>query len=662
MDCIRILTAIDEEKSVRELLTALESSPRLVAEMAFFTSYYHCPLPLAAIRDRAERLAGIFPQVRAAGYRVGINHLTTIGHHDENLKIVVDRTLPRQVGLDSQTCTGALCPADSRVREYVRQTYTVLASIHPDFIWVDDDVRLGFHMPTNGCCLCDACIGAFSKEAKEHFTRKSLVAAFDDSDFARRSRIRRLFIERNTRVIRDLLALIEQTVHGIDPKIELGQMTGEFFWDGYGFEQWAAALRGRGHLPVRWRPGGGFYGDERPRELLDKAHAIGRQVSVLPPFVSIIQSEIENFPYQPLRKAMQTNALEITADLLAGCTGTALNILGQQGNGLAESIPLLNHLKRNVPFWERLKTELRGSVPVGVWAAWDRLQIAAGRTGQRANVFADMDRDMNGPFVLAELGIPVCYRREHGCMTAMSGRMPHALGRKRMKELLAGGVLLDAEALRSIDEMGLAALAGVNLGKSHDWDTQEIFSDDPLNRGYTGWKRDCRQSFRGWNVTAHELLPLSRDTAVLARIADYQGRERGASLTAFENELGGRVAVMSYFPWTMNMGLAKRQQMVHLCEWLSGGKMPVTIETFARITPWVRRHPDGRMVIGMLNLSGDTYESVDFAVRTDRRTFQQLSMNGKCQRLPARKEGDSLRLSIRGFQPYTFEIVLCGGR
>ncbi|MBI2502817.1 MAG: hypothetical protein HYW07_06245 [Candidatus Latescibacteria bacterium] len=160
-------------------------------------------------------------------------------------------------------------------------------------------------------------------------------------------------------------------------------------------------------------------------------------------------------------------------------------------------------------------------------------------------------------------------------------------------------------------------------------------------------------------MTAHELIPLGEETAALARIADYQGRDRGASLTAFANELGGRVAVMSYFPWTMNMSLAKREQLVWLCDWLSRGTMPVIIETFVRLTPWVRRHPDGRLVIGLLNLSGDTYESVEIAVRTDAKHFQQLSAGGTLKPLRVQRDGDAVRLLVSGFKPYSAEVILC---
>jgi hypothetical protein len=238
--------------------------------------------------------------------------------------------------------------------------------------------------------------------------------------------------------------------------------------------------------------------------------------------------------------------------------------------------------------------------------------------------------------------------------------MPHALGRLRMAELLSGGVLLDAEALRSLEEMGLTHLAGATLGQGYGWDSQEIFTAHPLNRDFAGLKRDCRQSFKWWwESTAWELLPVP-EAEVLARITDYQGRDRGASVTALTNELGGRVAVMSYFPWTMDMAAGKRQQMIRLCDWLSRGTMPIAIETLAAITPWVRRHPDGRMVIGLLNLGADTYDSVELTARARAGTFRLLGRDGTTAALPSERVGDAFRISIGPVGPSTFQVVLCG--
>lgn len=658
MDSIRVLTKRIDQESVQELLDALESSPRLVEEIVFFTSYYHTPLELDTISEFAGQISQVFPMIRQRGYRIGLNHLATTGHHEENLEMVANHELPRQVGLDGQSCQGAICMADAGVKEYVRETYRILALSQPDIIWVDDDVRLGGHIPTQGCCVCSGCLADFSEDAGEPFTRESLVAALDAPDASRRTRIRRLFLERNTRVIRDLLAIVEEAVHAVDPKIELGMMTGDRFWEGYGFEQWADALRGSEKSVVRWRPGGGFYGDDQPKELLDKAHAMGRQSAILPSYVQIIQSEIENFPYQNLRKAAQSNVLEITANLFAGCSGTALNILGQEGNSIAESASLLEKLKEATPFWNRLKSELEGSAPVGVWAAWDPLQISAGGSGEVSTIFSDIIENMCAPYVLAELGIPMCYGQQHGYLTGISGLMPKAIGREKMMAILAQGALLDADAVKALEEMGLAELTGVKVGSTYHSDTQEVFANHPLNKEYSSWTRDCRQSFKFWNVPARELLLTDPSTEVLSRLSDYQGRDRGAALSTFCNPLGGRVAVMSYFPWTMNMGLAKRQQMIALCDWLSGDRMPLRIETFARLTPWVRQHPDGSLVVGFLNLSGDTYERIDLTIRTSSATFQTIEANGALKPLSAQKCAEGYRLSLHQVQPYTFEVIL----
>jgi hypothetical protein len=652
-DCIRILSDL-EEGVVSGLLEALESSPRLVEDIVFFTGYFHCPLTLEAIRAKAASLAAAFPEIRAAGYRVGINHLCTMGHIDENLEIAVDPSLPRITGIHGEICRGTLCPNDPRMHDYVRETYTILASTRPDIIWVDDDVRINGHMPAVGGCFCDACVAEFSCEVGESFTRESLLAALDDPDEARRVLLRRRFITRNGRVLTNLLSLIRETIHGVDPGIELGMMSGELFWEGSPFADWTRALQA-----TCWRPGGGFYDDSRPGNMIEKAHSIGRQISAMPPEVTVVHSEIENFPYQSLNKAARSNVVETTAYLFAGCTGAAYNILNPEGNPISDNAWMLRHLKAAVPFWNVLKAELAGSVPVGVWGAWEPNQIAAGVPREGGMFFGDdMMRNMHQPYALSELGIPLCYGAEHGAIAALSGRMPLALGAERVTTLLAKGALLDAEAARSLADMGLADLCGVECGEGYDSDTREIFTDHAINGDAANWKRDCRQSFRGWNVRAYGLRPLRPEVAVLARISDYQGRDRGVSVSAFTNELGGRVAVTSYFPWTLNLGRGRRQQLVSLCDWLSQEKLPIRLDTVARITPWVRRHPDGRLVIGLLNLTSDTFDAVDVLVRGLGRACRVLTMDGAINPLATSKEGKGQRVTLRDFEPFSFQVIL----
>jgi len=102
----------------------------------------------------------------------------------------------------------------------------------------------------------------------------------------------------------------------------LGFMTGDRFYEGYDFENWAKTLAGPHAGNVRWRPGGGFYSDESLSGMVEKAHDIGRQVSKLPAHVKVIQSEVENFPYDLLRKSAETTIIEAAAHMAAGSTST----------------------------------------------------------------------------------------------------------------------------------------------------------------------------------------------------------------------------------------------------------------------------------------------------------------------------------------------------
>ena len=658
MDSLRVpLWFVADAERLTQLLDRLDMTPRLVEEVMFFTSHYHCAQTLAALERTLPFLRQALAATKARGYRVGLNHLTTIGHHEENLELAAPPELRRMVDLEGKVCRGSLCPADPAVRDYVAHSYRLLANCQPDFIMVDDDVRLLGHMPAEFCCACDGCLADFSKQADTTYTRAALTAALSSAHTTERQRVRRLFMQRNARVLAELLSLIQRTVHEVDDHIDLGFMTGDRYWEGYAFDQWAQALRGR-RSAVRWRPGGGFYSDDRPADLLDKMHSLGRQNACLPPYVTVNQSEIENFPYQALRKSARINVLEATAYLLVGCTGSAFNILG--AGPVREHAALLDQLQHAVPLWRTLKSLLAGSHPSGLWPAWDPLQAAAGDAGHFDQSFGAIYGDMLGPYALAGLGLPVCYRPEYSRVTVLSGRMPLALGDAAVRQALSTAVLLDARALQCAHDMGLGELTGVTAGRGYDSDTQECFVAHAFNGDWADHVRDCRQSFRWWNVPAIELLPAGSDTEVLARLKDYQGRDRGASLTVHRNSLGGRVAVMSYFPWSMHTSLPRRTQLFNVCDWLSSGTLDVLIHPCVRVTPIVRRHPDGKLVVGLLNLSGDTYEATEITIRSPHRKVSLLMPNGSLRQVSTNGSSSGLRLQLPTLQPWSFTVVCVG--
>lgn len=629
-----------------------------VDELAFFTSATHPPLPLDEMERRAERLSKILPLVRQRGMGAGINVLATMGHHEENLPYSLQA--PWQHVRDSQgrESLGAYCPAQTELIEYARRVHTAMAKANPDFLWIDDDVRLQGHKPANFVCFCDRCVRQFSIETGLAFTREKLVAAFDAGTLEERLGLRRQWLEHNRALIDDLFRNIEAVVHQVKPGLPLGFMTGDRFYEGYDFERWAKTLAGPGGAPVRWRPGGGFYSDEALLGLVDKANAMGRQVAALPPRIAIIQSELENFPYQRLRKSEQTTVVEAAAHMAAGTTGTAFNVLTMSKDPLDEYAPLFRAISGRRPFYAKLQAALGRGQARGIWPAWNRDLFAT--VNVDGHWLSGGKMSLSEPYVLGEIGIPLCYHPAGATATALCGSAVFAFSKEELRRMFAGGVLMDVDAWRALKRLGLEEWTGVRGVENVDLDATEVLAAHALNGRFGGWSRDCRQSF--WWERAYRLEPRSQTAEILARMADYGDRDLGPCMTACPNELGGRVVVMGYYPWSQIHSLAKSAQMKAVCDWLSRGRLPVVAESFAKVVIWSREGTCGRSAMVILNASLDPVDKLSLRVLTDRTVFTQVEADGRSRRISGEttQTPGHVRVEISGLAPWSMHLLVNG--
>ena len=628
------------------LLGYFRRFPGMADELAFFTSETHPPLPLEVMEERAERLGKLMPRVRELGMGAGINVLATMGHHEENLPHSLDAPWQRVMDSSGRISRGSFCPAQPELIDYARRIYAAMAKASPDFLWLDDDIRLAGHGPVGLTCFCDRCLANFSRETGRAFTRRSLPAAFDSGPLEERLAWRRRWLEHNRATIDNLFRAIEQTVHGLKPGLALGFMTGDRFWEGYDFARWARTLAGPGKAPVRWRPGGGFYSDEKPLDLVDKANALGRQVAALPPDVAVIQSEIENFPYQRLRKAAQTTVVEAAADIAAGTTGSAFNVLTMHPDPLDEYAALGRRIAASRAFHHLLRERLGRSRTEGLWPAWHRdLQSAINPEGEW---LAGGRMPLAEPYTLGEIGIPIGYDPAGRAATALSRTAPFAFSKDELREMFRGGVLMDGDAWHAMEQLGLAAWTGVRAAKGFDVDSTERLSSHRLNGRYAGWSRDCRQSF--WKERAWALEAASERTAALSHIHDYGGQVLGTSMTAFENDLGGRVVVMGYYPWSQIHSLAKSSQMKAVAEWVSAGRLPALVESYSKIVLWCR----GGAVV-LLNASLDPAEEAVLRWKPGGTGLRLHAMSGAARNLAADGEG---RIRLPTLDPWGIYLLV----
>jgi hypothetical protein len=653
----RIGTARWESKErFDEVLRLFDRYQGVTDEISFFHSTTHAPLPLEEVRRRAAILSERMQQARKRGYRAGINVLTTIGHHEENLPNSLQGDYTPMTDPIGNICKGSFCPNDENMRNYIRQLYELIAGADPDFIWLDDDLRLAGHMPIGLTCFCDHCLEIFSAQTATSYTRDELGACFVTGDYADRIKLRKAWIQHNRNTFDRTLRLIEKTVHSEKPGLSLGFMTGERVFEGRDHDHWAKVLAGPSRAPVRWRPGGGFYQDARPGELAEKSHTLGRQVSLLSTGVGLIQSEIENFPYQPLYKSARLTRLEAAAHIAAGCTGAAFNVLSMEDNAIDEYEPMISQLHQARPFFDLMVQRMGRRPLTGIYPAWGR-DAAATMDPEGGNWYAAYDFLAGRIPEFVRVGLPVAYGPQHATVTLFSDDNANAFSDEKLKQILAGGVYMDAKALATVNARGLGHLTGFTCEHEIGADGLELLTDHPLNGPYSGYRRDCRQSFSHDAATAFGRS--SEQAKSLARLVDYREQELAAcAMGVFENTLGGRICVAGYFPWGYHGTTAKSLQIKSILRWLSRDTLPSYVASFHRINLWQRQCDSNQVALAMLNGSFDSAQEVTLMLKTTHQQLRVTDTNLHEETVTASgNDGEYRRFVIPQIGPWDIRLV-----
>lgn len=605
----------------QELLDFLVGFRDVIDEVALFSSSTHSPLPLAELESRAGVMAERIPALKALGLRVGINHLATIGHLDENLENSLNEPWQRLVDRSGKVSRSNYCASDPKVQEYIRKSYSAFTSADPDFIWLDDDLRLE---SVDFACFCPFCLEEFARTEGVLRSREELLAAFKTG--ADETTLRTRWLAHNRRYVTRILDLARSEADKGNGDITLGLMTTNSSYSGYGFPDWARAMAGPRHLKAKFRPGGGFYSDESPLQLLAKLHAVGRQNAFVPTEVTDIQYEVENFPYHPLNKSRTIFEAELFGAAAVGCTGTLLNVLNIAGDPFDESLPYFQSVRESRTLLDRMVVAFGRSPCEGIWNAFTPDRNAVLCPGRDWPGPGKHSGDLRAVNELWTLGLPPAYTRDAAFVTLLTGDSVLEWTKEDLVAFLSGGVLLDGPALQRLEELGLAELAGWKVAGTCEADISERFTGDPLNGRFGGWHRDCRPSF--WPQTTWLIEPLLPNARALAEARNFTPETLGHCAGVFENHLGGRVAIHGYYPWTMLGSLAKTTQMRELTHWLGRGHLPALVESFHRMAIWCRRDANGSPAFALINASQDPAQAAALRVSAGGGKFHSMDLKG----------------------------------
>ena len=258
---------------------------------------------------------------------------------------------------------------------------------------------------------------------------------------------------------------------------------------------------------------------------------------------------------------------------------------------------------------ELLSEKFKNGKNLGVYDGWHPQAQAA-----VPDFFSDYGgRYAEGMDEIDLLGIPRSYNLHKASAFVLQGRQPLVFSDEEIRYILSRGVYMDADAADILCKMGFGKYIGFKKGDETVDDLSEVCLNHPLNKGIEGESRTCFSVFA--KGKSYALIP-EKGAAVISNIQDVDRNVKyPCAMGCFENELGGRVAVCGYFPWTDLSDYDKALQMKRLFLYLSNNALEANIHSYHRLKLFVRETDGGKFAAVVYNCNPDTIENAEIRIR-----------------------------------------------
>ena len=580
------------------------------SEVWLFTSSYDLSPSFAPIDEIArycDLLRTAMRRFRAEGIEPAINVLQTLGHVYFPMELQEDFPFQRRVSSDGRLSREGACPLCPRLREWVVESYSLYADLKASTIWVDDDYRSAMQGLT---CFCDLHLDRIGAMAGRSVTREDVVGALKDPTWPA-SGLRRFYHDATTAGFCELAEVIRTTVHERSPGTRIGLMAASLPAGTMGMDIARIAKTLAGDSRPLLRPQMPMYSEGFLRDMPRSLIATDQMRAMLPDEVEHYP-EIENYTYTGYSNSSQFSFVKIATQVLMGFDHIAVNAFPMFGTSLELADGrLIETLERKKGFLDRLHQLVpEGSPPIGLRLYRRPENSLVHRVSAEAS---DNYREWMDPKVLAgrlpNLGLPVTWGRESPWVF-LSGDDVLSLDDGELDALLKSGAVMDVRAAEALGLRGMDNRIGAKIG-------------GPIPRdeiGYEHYGRTGMSPVFGGECSPLHALSVDGDwkymTAVTASsvaassIFNYRRVCVAPALLLTENADGERFAVLACEGTSDRLVVEnpmRAEQLRNTFAWVARRPLPVAMHAGPYLWPIVNRTAEGATVLGIVNLSTDTY-------------------------------------------------------
>ena len=559
----------------RQHIDFIKRNVEVIDEIALFAEFSHYGYrDEKTSADNAKLLKDRIKKYRDVGVKsVGINILCTMGHIEEGWDVFPKAPLQYQVNEYGEESRACLCPSNDEFLDYTAKRYALYARTGADFIWLDDDIRSSNHGVARDFCYCRKCIEKFNKTNGTNFDRKQLVKLMaTDKDIKEKWEIFK------NDVMVKLVSVIEQAIHGENPKIEIGYMS---YCDN-AVKEWIEKSGA-----VKFRPGGGFYTEERPLELFEKCFSTQKQNENRPNYIKDIQYEFEAFNYQQLEKSIHISELETSLALMTGCNGVLYN-----NDIFCDRQDTLNMIKKSSNKWDIWVKVNENCKPAGVYC-----------------------RDIYFSRLLNEISLPTTPAFDNSCAAVILGDELESMEDNEIQNIFKIGVLTDGKGLRILNKRGYGKLCGGQIKKEYESGMAERFGVRNINGVYKNYYRDAYMNYQPRSKSNAYEFEMCEGSEEISKLETITHNIIGTSMYINKEK---SFAADGYLMPDSIKSAAKREQLLNVIDELSKNMLPIKVNSNVKIIPNITTDKCGGMNVMLTNASLDESGAVSCMVRSCR--------------------------------------------
>ncbi len=638
---------------IDRLIKAIMESGKPFDEVWIATPYRF--VPLEESKEIVKSIKRTAEKFQAIGITPSLQISRTIGHSPLLLKgdTIDNSAMNRIVFMDGNVSPGRLCWNNEHLRKYIYESTKIYAAMHPEVVWIDDDLRI-YTSGASGAsalCFCDHCIRLFNARNGYTYNRESLR-----KDFLESKEIREEYIAFHIMCLTDFAGMITKAVRAAAPDAYMALQGGNNGQEFVAASQEAVLKEMQaisGHI-VGFRAGGGVYCDHDPRQIIRKAMSINHMHSRMPEYATMRTCEIENLPFVAYGKSVEGTCIEAAVYMAYGCNMASVTLMNQ-------SEPLSFHqrsfqkLAKYKPYFEKTICHNAGTTVAGL-TVYQSPNAHLALLGEEQEA-SWCQSSLHEADELLRCGIPV-HAGKNGNIYYLSQKTSQYLTKEDVEYLLKQPVMTDAASVQNLIHMGFEDAIGLHVIKNDGRldGTAEVMTDHCVNHGFAA---------RTWSASYyfHKEEKYILEGSNMEVISNYckNGEIIGCAVAVITTTYGAKWLVQSANMGSAVISFTRRNQLISSVNYIAERPLPAYVNTPDQILIVPRVNEAGKTVSAtLLNMSVSDGEDMEIVIENPANTEYCTIMDpyAEDKRVELIQKNGKYTVKVEKLNPWRVKTIL----